>query len=75
MEITYTLNNEVIFDLTGKDILKHVGKDIGTLLVLLVLTSIVKEKVIIDSVKAFKTVDSVECFNEAFKYINSAMRI
>ena len=45
MEITYTLNNEVIFDLTGKDILKHVGKDIGTLLVLLVLTSIVKERI------------------------------
>lgn len=75
MQVTYTLNNEIIFDLTGKDILKHIGKDIGTLLVLLVLSAVLKEMLVIDSVKAFKTVESIECFGEAFKSLNSAVRM
>lgn len=75
MQVTYTNNNRIIFDVTGKDILKHIGKDISTLLALLVLTSIAKDIALEGTINAFKTVGNVECLSEAFKTINSTLRI
>lgn len=58
MEITYTLNNEVIFDLTGKDILKGVGKNLSMVLLLLILSCCLKEIVAIEGVEAFKVINN-----------------
>lgn len=38
MEITYTLNNEVIFDITGKQILKGVAAYLSVFVLILLLT-------------------------------------
>lgn len=75
MQVTYTNNNKIIFDVTGKDILKHIGKDISTLIALLVLSYAMKEIDVIEDVKAFKTIGGIECFDKAFKVLNSAIRL
>lgn len=75
MQVTYTNNNKIIFDVTGKDILKHIGKDISTLIALLVLTSIAKDIASTEAIRAFKTIGSTECLSEAFKTLNSAIRL
>ena len=56
MQITYTLNKETIFDVTGGYVLKRLGRDLSVFSLLLIIILASKENSSSERITAFKSI-------------------
>ena len=56
MQITYTLNGETIFDVTGGYVLKRLGRDLSVFSLLLIIILLNKENISDGQLNAFKSI-------------------